>query len=335
VLAAVLVGAVCVVAAPLAWLVTGGPYWPRWVWFGVGTGALAVGLARRVFRVSFGPRRWIAADGALLLFLTPVEVSAWLLSGRGTFWPVFSLVGLSIVFGAHIWYVARRPDSRERALADRVDTLTRTRRDVMNIQAAELRRIERDLHDGAQARMVSVALSIGVAQRLLVSDPEKAAKMLADARVAATGAVQDLRGVMNGIYPAVLSDRGLAGAVRALTYDLVIPTQVHGDPPPELGPAPEAALYFAVAECLANAVKHGQASSCSVRFRVEGADLVIEVTDDGCGGASLASGTGLRGVVDRLAAFDGRLDLDSPPGGPTLAAIRMPLAVATARSQRP
>jgi signal transduction histidine kinase len=321
-------------AAPLVWRVTGGYFWPRWVWFALGTAVVAVSLARRVGRTPAGRRRWLVADGALLVFLAPVEITVWLLSGRGSFWPVYSLITLSILFGAHVWYVARRADPRERELSARVDTLTRTRRGAVDSQAAELRRIERDLHDGAQARMVSAALSIGLAQTVLRTDPAAAARILDDARKAATGAVQDLRGVMHDIYPAVLSDRGLGGAVRALVYDLVIPVDVTGDPPSFVAAAAEAAVYFAVAECLANAVKHGRADRGWVRFDTAARNLQVEIGDDGIGGASLAGGTGLHGIVERLSAFDATLAIDSPPGGPTRMTIRLPLDLEPATSDR-
>ena len=238
------------------------------------------------------------------------------------------LTALAVLFGVHAWWLARRDDPRERELVARVDTLTRTRRGAVDSQAGELRRIERDLHDGAQARMVSTALSIGMAQGLLETDPARAAQLLSDAQAAAVGAVEDLRGVMHGIYPAVLADRGLGGAVRALVYDLALPVEIQGDPPDGLPAATEAAVYFAVAEALANAVKHGRARSGWVRFdhadARTGGRFTVEIGDDGAGGATIGGGSGLRGIVDRLAAFDATLDLDSPPGGPTRVILRVP-----------
>ncbi|GAA4529123.1 sensor histidine kinase [Amycolatopsis samaneae] len=320
------VAVVLAVAALVVWTMTGGEeFWPRWVWFGLGAALIALALAGRIRRTPAGRRRWLVADGALLVFLSPVEITVWLLSGQGFFWPVYSLVTMSVVFGAHVWFVARRPDPRERELSARVDTLTRTRRGAVDSQAAELRRIERDLHDGAQARMVSTALNIGIAQSLLRTDPAQASRILDDARTAATGALQDLRGVMQGIYPSVLSDRGLGGAVRALVYDLVIPVRVDGDPPGNLPAAAQAAMYFAVSECLANAVKHGQAERGWVEFRTARGRLVAVVGDDGVGGASTAGGTGLLGITERLAAFDGTLDVHSPAGGPTVVTLTVPL----------
>ena len=314
------------VATLLVWLGTGGPFWPRWVWLGLGTATVATILTHRVRQVPARRRRWLMADGALLVVLTPVETTVWLFTGRGFYWPVYSLLTLSIVFGAHVWFIARRPDPEERALTARVDTLTRTRRGAVDGQTLELRRIERDLHDGAQARMVSVALSIGIAEGKLTTDPARAAQVLADARTAAVGAVTDLRDVMHGIYPAVLSDRGLVGAVEALVCDLPIPVTVHHDGELALPAAAESAVYFAVAECLTNAVKHGRARSGWVRFGHDADGHTVAVGDDGRGGASLAAGTGLRGVVDRLAAFDATLTVDSPPGGPTVVTIHVPRA---------
>lgn len=325
-LAAVAVAVVACLASPLVWVASGGGYfWPRWVWFGVGCSVLVVVLTGWIRQAPYGRRRLLVADGALLVFLVPVETTVWLLTGRGLYWPVFSIVAASILFGGHVWYVARRPDPREQELAERVDTLTRTRRGAVDSRAAELRRIERDLHDGAQARMVSTALSIGLAERLMRTDPAAAGRVLKNAKTAANAAVEDLRSVMHGIYPAVLSDRGLGGAVRALTYDLVIPVSVAGEPPTGIAPALEAAVYYATAECLANAVKHGEADTAWVTFRSETEDMIVEVGDDGVGGASLNGGTGLHGVTERLSAFDGTLDIDSPRGGPTRIVIAVPL----------
>ncbi len=309
----------------VAWSISGGYFWPRWVWFGLAAVVSAVSLARWVWSKPGGDRRWLLADAALLVFLVPVEFAVWLMSGRGFFWPVYSLTALTVLFGAHVWFLARRDDPRQQELIKRVDTLTRTRRGAVDSQATELRRIERDLHDGAQARMVSAALSIGIAQGLLETDPTRAAALLSDARAAAVGAVEDLRGVMHGIYPAVLSDRGLGGAVRALVYDLSIPVTVDGDPPTALPAAVESAVYFAIAECLANAVKHGHAASGWVHFAASNRRLTVEVGDDGAGGATVVAGTGLRGIVERLAAFDATLEVASPPGGPTRIIIQVPL----------
>ena len=314
------------VIATVVWMLTRGYFWPRWVWFAlVVVGAITL-AERQVRRRPAGPRRWLALDGAVLVLLTPIETVIWSMTGGGFFWPLYSLVAFSIGFGVHVWLVARRPDPRERELTERVDTLTRTRRGALDSQAAELRRIERDLHDGAQARLVSLALNLGLAGELMDRDPERAGRMVEQARRTALTALDEVRSVAQTIHPAVLADRGLADAVRALAYDLAVPVEIVGVPPARLDPAVESALYFAIAECLANVVKHSGADSATVTYsQVEGV-LHLIVTDDGTGGADDTGGTGLRGIRRRLAAFDGTLSVSSPPGGPTRVAIVVPLA---------
>lgn len=316
---AVVIGAI----AWLAWSFFGGDFWPRWVWFGLCTALTAEYLVRRVARIPSSRRRWLAVDAAAVALLAPVELSVWVLSGRGYFWPIWPILAFSTIFGAHAWYLSRRPDPRERQLVERVDTLTRTRQGVLDWQAGELRRIERDLHDGAQARLVSLALNLAMAEDLVRSDPPAAVQLLGEARATARGALDDLRTVMAGIQPSVLADRGLDGGIRALVLDLPVPVSIDGEPP-ELPEAAEVAVYYAVAECLTNAVKHSRATRCELRFRHDAERFAVEICDDGVGGADPASGTGLRGVSARLEAFDGRLGVDSPPGGPTTITVEIP-----------
>ncbi|MGA8113390.1 MAG: histidine kinase, partial [Actinocatenispora sp.] len=210
------------------------------------------------------------------------------------------------------------------ALSSRVRELTRTRADAMDSQAAELRRIERDLHDGAQARMVALGMSLGMAEDLVLRDPETARQLLTEARQASDTALAELRDLVRGIHPPVLAERGLDGAVRALALDLPLPVDVGIDLPGRASAPIETAAYFAVAEALANAVKHSGAGR--VRVRLAGTDgaLLITVTDDGHGGADPHRGTGLRGIERRLAAHDGRLVVASPPGGPTVLTMEVP-----------
>jgi signal transduction histidine kinase len=321
------VAAALCVAATLAWAGTGGgEFWPRWVYFGVCTALAAAFVLRRALRAPLGRRRWLAVDGALCALLVLVELAVWVLSGRGFFWPIWPILAVCTVFGIHGWIVSRPPGAQERELAARVSSLTSSRRGVVDRQAAELKRVERDLHDGAQARMVSLALTLGLAGELLRSDPEGAARLLDEARSTAVAALDDLRAVMYTIHPAVLADRGLGDAVRALVLDLAVPVTVTGDPPPDLPAAVETAVYFAVAECLANIVKHSGATAADVAFTDLPGALRLTVTDNGTGSADLARGTGLRGIVDRLDAIDASLHISSPPGGPTRVAITVPLA---------
>jgi signal transduction histidine kinase len=219
--------------------------------------------------------------------------------------------------------------SRDRTalLERRVETLTQTRAESVDFSAAELRRIERDLHDGAQARLVALGMSLGMAHELMERDPDAARRLLAEARDTSTAALGDLRSVVRGIHPPVLADRGLAGAVQALALDMPIPVMVSvemtGRPPAPV----EAAVYFAIAECLANIGKHAGARRAWVTMRHDGHDLAVEVGDDGRGGARPNAGTGMLGVMRRLSAFDGTMSVSSPEGGPTLVVMEVPTAI--------
>ena len=218
-----------------------------------------------------------------------------------------------------------------RALARRVDGLTRTRSDAAETAVAELRRIERDLHDGAQARLVALGMSLRAVEQLMGTNPEAALALVAEARETSSRALADLRDLVRGIYPPVLADRGLAEAVRNLALDAVIDVDVDvalpGGPPMPVA----AAVYFAVAEALTNVVRHAGAGA--VRVGLEHADgmLRASVTDEGRGGADVSRGTGLAGVERRLATFDGILRVSSPAGGPTNIAIEVPCALSSVK----
>jgi signal transduction histidine kinase len=209
----------------------------------------------------------------------------------------------------------------------RVRHLDQTRRETLDTGAAELRRIERDLHDGAQARLVAMGLTLDAAGRLIDSDPAAARALLIEARDASAKALSELRDLVRGIHPPVLADRGLADAVRALALDCPLRVRVTGAPDGRV-PAPvESAAYFAVSELLANVVKHSGAQSADVDLRHSSGSLRISVSDDGGGGADPARGTGLSGVGRRLAAFDGVLVVSSPVGGPTVVTMEVPCAL--------
>jgi signal transduction histidine kinase len=314
--------ALCV-AATLVWASVGrGYFWPRWVYFGVGVVAAAVFLIGRVARIRPGRKRLLAVDAAAGGLLAAIDLASWALSGGGYFWPMWMLLATSTIFLFHAWTVRRPPGRREQELMSRVSTLTRSRSGALDRQAAELKRVERDLHDGAQARMVSLALSIGLAGEVLRRDPETAERLLEEARSTAVAALDDLRAVMHSIHPPVLADRGLGDAVRALVLDLAVPVTVTGSPPSPLPAAVETAAYFAVAECLSNVVKHSGATGARVVFA--GDRLRISVSDNGTGGVDSSRGSGLRGIAERLEAVDGRLDVVSPAGGPTELTITIP-----------
>ncbi|WP_394618890.1 sensor histidine kinase [Lentzea sp. JNUCC 0626] len=256
----------------------------------------------------------------------------------------FALVPLGPVFLA-LWYVTSGPLARLNAvvtrsllgtseqvrLRARVAHLATTRAENIDAQAGELRRIERDLHDGAQARLVSLGMSLGLAKQVLEDDPQAVRRMLSDAQAVTADALAELRDLVRGIHPPVLADRGLDGALRALALTNPVETTVDTRLPGRL-PAPvESAAYFAVSEALSNAMKHAHANlvRIEVEFTPRTADtgeLVLRVTDDGRGGADVNAGQGLRGVARRLAAFDGTLTVHSPPGGPTEIRMSLPCA---------
>jgi len=220
---------------------------------------------------------------------------------------------------------------RARALAQRVDGLTRTRSDATDTAIAELRRIERDLHDGAQARMVAVGMSLRAAERLIIANPDAALALVVEARETSSRAIADLRDLVRGIYPPVLADRGLAEAVRNLALDTVLDVDVEVDLPAEPPLPVAAAMYFAVAETLNNAVLHAEASAVQISVVHVGGRLRASVIDDGAGGADASRGTGLAGVERRLATFDGILAVSSPAGGPTIVAIEVPCALSSVK----
>ena len=222
--------------------------------------------------------------------------------------------------------------ARARQLTQRVQTLTQTRYDAVDTAAAELRRIERDLHDGAQARLVALGMSLRAAERMFASNPEAALALVAEARETSSRALTDLRDLVRGIYPPVLADRGLADAIRALALDTPLRTELDVDLPGEVEMPVGAAVYFAVAEALANAVRHSGAGTVRVHLSHSRGTLRAEVTDDGAGGADPAAGTGLAGVERRLATFDGILAVSSPPGGPTIVVIEVPCALSSAKT---
>ncbi|MEV5874331.1 histidine kinase [Streptomyces sp. NPDC052101] len=218
---------------------------------------------------------------------------------------------------------------RTTELARRVARLTDSRTIALDAHAAEITRIERDLHDGAQARLVALGLTLEQATGMLDTDPATARALLLEVHAASQHALQDLRDLVHGIHPPVLADRGLTDAVRSLSLalDSHLDVEVLASPPPPRLPAPvESAAYFAVSELLANAAKHAEATRADITLAHDGTHLRITVTDDGRGGADPAGGTGLTGLRRRLDTFDGTLALHSPPGGPTTATLEIPCA---------
>ncbi|MER7841095.1 sensor domain-containing protein [Streptomyces sp. NPDC096040] len=274
-----------------------------------------------VFREPFGFFPMHGLGQTLLVALAgPVILAAWYLSTE----PLARL-------NARLMRSLLAPTGKAQLLA-RVGQLAQSRAEAVDAGASELRRIERDLHDGAQARLVSLGMNLGLAERV-ADDPEAVRRLLAEARASTAGALAELRDLVRGIHPPVLADRGLDGAVQALALANPVPTAVEVRLPGRL-PAPvESAAYFAIAETLANAIKH--AGARQIRISVEftrgpgraSGELKMTVADDGRGGATIDDGGGLHGIARRLAAFDGALAVDSPSGGPTEVRMSLPCAL--------
>jgi signal transduction histidine kinase len=213
---------------------------------------------------------------------------------------------------------------RARMLRDRVHTLRDARQRIIAAADEERRRIERDLHDGAQQRLVGLCLTLGLIEQRIHSDPDGAAALVAQAREEAQLAVKELRELARGIHPAVLSDHGLGPALEALASRAPVPVEISGVPAEPLAPPVEAAAYFVTAEALTNIAKHARAQGAWVQLAVEDDRLRLQVRDDGVGGAN-PDGTGLHGLRDRVDALDGRIAVDSPPGGGTAVTVEIPL----------
>jgi signal transduction histidine kinase len=259
-----------------------------------------------------------------LVMLAAVECGAILALGA---WLVPRTIGVH----ARV-LMGREADAK---LVGRVEQLTQTRAVAVDTAAAELRRVERDLHDGAQARLVALGMSLRAAERLMPTSPQAAMALVAEARESSSKALTELRDLVRGMYPPVLADRGLADAVQALALDTPVRTETDIDLPGRLELPVEAACYFAIAEALTNAVKHSGARLVQIRIRHAGRPepvLRIEVTDNGTGGADPANGSGLQGVERRLATFDGILAVSSPLGGPTIIVMEIPCALSSRRT---
>lgn len=304
--AAVAPFAVILTALIVIWAATGaGYFWPMWVALGL---AIPTGLWFAVRWARLRPKgasRRYAMQASISLVLVVTVVLVWAMSGGGYFWPIFPFVGLAAALALHGLFL--RPG--ERKLQLRVDELTRTRSGVLDVQASELRRIERDLHDGAQARLVALSMQLGRAEERLADQPESAA-LVRQAREEATAAIRELRDLARGIAPPVLADRGLVAAVESLASRSTAKVEVVGHLDRRLPPVVETAAYFVVAESLTNVVKHAPGASARVTLTLDGSMLVVEVADNGPGGAN-AAGSGLTGLKQRVEALDGRLEVHS------------------------
>ncbi|GAA2268250.1 sensor histidine kinase [Glycomyces scopariae] len=250
---------------------------------------------------------------AVLGFATGIAVFVlWLLFGP-------KLLDLQARPGVHL--LGPDPDID---LSERVARLTATRAAALDAHAVELRRIERALHDGAQNRIVAVAVLVGAAKREIPRDPDRAVDILGRAQDTVEDALAELRAVVRSILPPVLEDRGLAGALNALASDCPVPCTVDVDVPGRCPASVEATAYFVVAESLTNVAKHSRAAGASVEVRRRGNTLTVTVADDGRGGADAGAGSGLAGITRRVEALDGTATVTSPPGGPTEIRVELP-----------
>ena len=308
------------VAVTAIWAMTGGgAFWPVWVWFGL---AIPFGLNAVLFGAAHvRRRRWrtFAFNAGLTSWVAVTLILTWALADSDGFWPTIPIVCLAMLLSLHAVLAAMWGE--EEQLTERVDELTRTRRGALDVQAHELRRIERDLHDGAQARLVALSMQLGRAEARLSDNPE-AAELVREARGEAKEAITELRDLARGIAPPVLADRGLPAAVEAVAARSAIPATVDAVVARRPPPVVETAAYFVVAESRTNAAKHaGGDARAHVSIR-DGSDrLTLEIADDGRGGADPA-GSGLTGLRHRVEALDGALTVTSPSGhGTTIRAV--------------
>ncbi|KUO23112.1 sensor histidine kinase [Streptomyces dysideae] len=282
--------------------------------------ALAAGLWR-VFTDATGGTYWY-----LFVPITG-QVTAVVAGVLGAVLLVFAHFFTTRLLHAHFRLTRAVLAANQGELSERVRVLTETRRDAVDTSAAELRRIERDLHDGAQARLVAMGMDLGTIEMLLDKNPEQAKQLLAQARKSSADALAELRDLVRGIHPPVLAERGLGDAVRALALRLPIATEVNVELPGRAEAPVESAAYFAVSEVLTNAVKHADAERIWVDLHHADTMLRVSITDNGKGGARIGAGSGLAGVERRLGTFDGVLAVSSPAGGPTMVTMEIPCAL--------
>jgi signal transduction histidine kinase len=302
----------------------GGYFWPIWPLLSL---SLVVGIPGWIVlvlerpepaRMALGSKALaiqIGSSVVLVGFLTGV----WAVTTGGYFWPIWAALGLALLAAISAAGVYGQREHRIRRLEE-------TRAGAVDVQESELRRIERDLHDGAQARLVALGMSLGRAEQALDTDPEAVRELLAEARHGAGEALEELRDLARGIRPPILTDRGLEPAIAALTARTPLPVTLSVElDENRYDSAVETAAYFAVSEALANAIKHANAERIAIRIEAADRLLVAEVVDDGAGGAD-SFGRGLTGLRQRAEALDGRLSVTSPAGGPTTVRMELPCA---------
>jgi signal transduction histidine kinase len=309
------------------WAVTSrGYFWPRWTLLALGLPLAIHGWVQLVEErpsIRAGSTRAYAIHKGVYASFVLFYVFVWLATGLGYFWPMWPIIGLgAVLLGHRVLLSVRR---RQGELQERIGVLEDTRAEAVDQQEDELRRIERDLHDGAQARLIALGMSLGMAEQKLQADPEAARALLADAQRGAREALEELRDLARGIHPPVLTDRGLAAAIATLVDRNPLRVDVSVDLPERPPPTVETAAYFVVAEGLANATKHARATQVGIAISSTDGTLAVEVVDDGKGGAD-PSGAGLSGLARRVRALDGRLEVASPEGGPTTLRAELPCA---------
>jgi signal transduction histidine kinase len=306
------------------WGVTGrGYFWPAWVLLGLGILIGLQGVLAAVLAMRDPVRRWFVADAGICGVLAITCVLVWALAGFGYFWPIWPILGLGTLIALHA-VIAFSGLSERARLTHRVEELTRTRAGAVHAEAEELRRIERDLHDGAQARLVALSMTLGLAEDKLDGDPEVARELLNEARGEARQAITELRNLARGIAPPILTDRGLTAALESLISSArLLPVTIDGDAGPRMPAAIETAAYFVATEALANAAKHAGANEGRIHLERQPRALVVEVSDDGRGGANPA-GSGLLGLRRRVEALDGTLTIESPPDRGTRIRAELP-----------
>ncbi len=310
--------------------------WPIGPWLAAGTWRQ---IAFHVLSIGTG----LAAGLVAVCWVAPLLAIAYVIAGQPTpgAGPA-AAVGAMIALFAAPWLaqlVARADGflarallgpSHGEALALRLESLTRSRAEIVAATDAERRRIERDLHDGAQQRLVSLALNLGMARARFTDVPEPVQRAIADAHEEAMLALSEVREFIRGLHPAVLNDRGLDAALSGLAARAPLPVRLHVDVAQPAAPSVEAVAYFIVSEALTNVVKHAQATRADVVVTRAANRLRIVVSDNGTGGAepsegsSGGSGTGLTGLIQRAASVDGTLVIDSPRGGPTVIIAELP-----------
>ncbi|HWX95541.1 MAG TPA: histidine kinase [Solirubrobacteraceae bacterium] len=314
------------------WALDGqGYFWPAWAWLGLGVPLMLDRTASWAWRHPPGAVRRVACVWALVsvaaVILILTWLLTWLLAGVQTFWPAWALLGLGTAGSAYSLFALHDRvlvAHGRRALRARVEALTRARHQAVDAQAAELRRIERDLHDGAQARLVALTMQLGRAELRVEREPDLR-RLIHDAQREAHRAIAELRDLARGIVPPLLADRGLLAAVESLAARYGLGTSIRSDTQRRLAPAIERAAYFVIAEALTNTAKHASATNSWVQLSDQPPGLVVVVGDDGRGGAD-PEGSGLAGLRARVEALDGSLRVLSPAGQGTVLEVGIPCA---------